>query len=703
MCVLFQKFIFDYSLRDMGFRGPRFTWARGRLLERLDRVLCNMHFDPNISEATVFHLAKMKSDHRPLLVVIGRVDEQQTARPFRFFKGWLEHEEFGQLVRDNWVDQGSMAATMTGLAEAVKLWNQNTFGSIGRRKKQIMARLNGIQKALETHTTRNLVRLDGELRQELEAILDQEELVWKLKSRTEWLALGDRNTSYFHKKTMMRRKKNRIEALKLEGDEWCFDGDVLKAAILSFYKNLYTIDYSLRGTFRIHGRFPAIRNEDMVILGTQVTKEEIKVALFEMAPNKAPGVDGLHAAFFQSQWEVVGDSVCSMIQRIFNGAPIEPELNRTSIVLIPKVPNPEFITEFRPISLCPVLYRLVTRVVVNRLKCVLKYVIAPNQVSFVHGRCITDNIIIAQECIHTMQNCKRKDGWMAIKVDLEKAYDRLRWDFVEDTLNDLGVPSQLTRVIMSCVTTATMQILWNGKPTEEFKPSRGIRQGDPLSPYLFVLCMERLGHSIIKAVNEEAWEPIRLVRNGIPISHLFFADDLVLFCKADVKSSAAVKSVLDDYSLYSGHRVNGSKTQVFFSPNTKSPIIHDIGVRIGFRTVENLGKYLGFPMLYGRVSTNDFQFIIDKARQKLSGWNAKLLTMAARVTLAKAVLVAIPNYFMQIVMVPVSICKEIERLVRRFIWGGSDEQRNTPLVGWKSMCQPITSGGAWLEKIKVEQ
>ncbi|XP_041995567.1 uncharacterized protein LOC121745649 [Salvia splendens] len=208
------------------------------------------------------------------------------------------------------------------------------------------------------------------------------------------------------------------------------------------------MDYSLRGTFRIRGHFPAIRNEDMAVLGTQVKREEIKVALFEMAPNKVPGVDGLHAAFFKSQWEVVGDSVCSMIQRIFNGAPIEPELNRTSIVLIPKVPNPKFITEFRHISLCPVLYRLVTRVVVNRLKGVLKYVIAPNQVSFVLGRCITDNIIIAQECIHTMQNCKRKYGWMAIKVDLEKAYDRLRWDFVEDTLSDLGVPSQLARVIM---------------------------------------------------------------------------------------------------------------------------------------------------------------------------------------------------------------------------------------------------------------
>lgn len=145
---------------------------------------------------------------------------------------------------------------------------------------------------------------------------------------------------------------------------------------------------------------------------------------------------------------------------------------------------------------------------------------------------------------------------MAIKVDLEKAYDRLRWDFIEDTLVDLGIPSGIIRVIMNCVSSSSMQLLWNGSPTKVFRPSRGMRQGCPLPPYHFVLCMERLGHSITAAIEANEWTPISLVKHGRHISHLFFADDLMLFCKANVDNVRTVKKVLEEFSICSGHRVS---------------------------------------------------------------------------------------------------------------------------------------------------
>ena len=153
--------------------------------------------------------------------------------------------------------------------------------------------------------------------------------------------------------------------------------------------------------------------------------EEIKSALFQMGPLKAPGPDEVHALFFQSQWETVGESICKFIRGMFDGDPIPADLNRTLIVLIPKVEKPEHITQFRPISLYNVIQKLISKVVVNHLKNIMSSVVSPNQVSFVPGSHITDNIILAQEIVHTMRRKTGKKGFMMIKIDLEKAYDKL--------------------------------------------------------------------------------------------------------------------------------------------------------------------------------------------------------------------------------------------------------------------------------------
>lgn len=152
------------------------------------------------------------------------------------------------------------------------------------------------------------------------------------------------------------------------------------------------------------------------------------------------------------------------------------------------------------------------------------------QSSFIQGRSIIDNIIIAQEVVHSMRKKQGKGGWMTLKIDLEKAFDRLRWDFIHDTLVDVGLPAQMTTLIMECITTSSMSVLWNGSPSPSFAtPQCGLRQGDPLSPYIFMLCMEKLSQSIQETVNQGSWKPIKLGRRGIPLSHLFFADDLILF------------------------------------------------------------------------------------------------------------------------------------------------------------------------------
>ena len=151
---------------------------------------------------------------------------------------------------------------------------------------------------------------------------------------------------------------------------------------------------------------------------------------------------------------------------------------------------------------------MITKVVVHRLKPLMPFLIKPNQSSFVAGRQISGNITIGQELVHTMTNKKGHKGKMVIKLDLAKAYDRLRWGFIHDTLIDVGMPENLRKVIMDSITTVSMQVLWNGRPTESFKPMRGVRQGDHLSPYIFVLCLERFLQQISQLVQEKKWRLI---------------------------------------------------------------------------------------------------------------------------------------------------------------------------------------------------
>ena len=319
------------------------------------------------------------------------------------------------------------------------------------------------------------------------------------------------------------------------------NNDEIRDYAVSFFSKLYSKEDAIYHPYHVVNAFPILEESRMQALGQAVEDdEEIKNVIFSMKALKALGIDGLHALFYQTQWHVVGKSVCSLIKGIFNGNEIPKELNKTLIVLVPKSDNPISRKLFRPISLCPVIYKTITKLLANRLKSILPDLIGPTQTSFIPGRHITENIVVAQEVFHSMRRKKGRIGQMAIKVDLEKAYDRLSWDFIYETLREFGLPTILVRLIMECITTATMQLLWNGEITESFTPSRGIRQGDPISPYIFVLCIERLSHGVNDTVKRGYWKPIKLSRAGTSLSHLFFANDLILLAEASCRQAMVI-------------------------------------------------------------------------------------------------------------------------------------------------------------------
>lgn len=189
-----------------------------------------------------------------------------------------------------------------------------------------------------------------------------------------------------------------------------------------------------------------------------------------------------------------------------------PKAAEALLVVIPKEANPISMRSYRPLSLCNVPLKVASKMIVHRLKTLLKDIITPNQTSFIPDRHITDNIVTCQGLVHSVQYTKAGCGGMIVKLDFEKAYDRMEWSFVESTLRDVPLPDSLITAIMSILRSSSCQLVWNGECTDVIEQTRGLRQGDPLSLYLFVLCMDRLSQWINLQVAQGVWKPLQVSR-----------------------------------------------------------------------------------------------------------------------------------------------------------------------------------------------
>jgi hypothetical protein len=209
----------------------------------------------------------------------------------------------------------------------------------------------------------------------------------------------------------------------------------------------------------------------------------------------------------------VGTDVIKGVKQFFESAHMPPGVNDTMIVLLPKKDEPELLKDFRPISLCNVIYKVVAKCLVNRLRPLLQEIIAPMQSAFIPGRLITDTALIAFECLHDIRNGNNRcKGFGAYKLDLTKAYDRVDWGYLEGVLQRLGFHSKWVRWIMKCVTTVRYSIRFNNVPLDSFAPSCGLHQGDPLSPYLFLFVAEDVSKILQHEVHRGALQELHICR-----------------------------------------------------------------------------------------------------------------------------------------------------------------------------------------------
>ncbi|KAJ0040292.1 hypothetical protein Pint_27485 [Pistacia integerrima] len=342
----------------------------------------------------------------------------------------------------------------------------------------------------------------------------------------------------------------------------------------------------------------------------EVSKEEIQKTMFGMSKDKAPGPDGNRAFFFKKAWDIVGHDVFKAIQNFFKSGKMLREVNCAIIALVPKNENPSSCSEFRPISCCNTIYKCISKIMANRVKRVLPQFISKAQGAFMGGRKIVDNILLSQELLHHYDRKSAKGARCAIKVDLMKAYDSVRWDFIIKALEVLGFPLNFIGWVEECIKTLKYSIAVNGELTRFFSGSRGLRQGDPISPYLFVIAMEVLSRLLNRAIEEPSFKHHWRCKE-LNLTHLYFADDLMIFCHADENTLGIVKRALDRFTFWVGLEANPSKSNIFFSgvsEESKQALLSILGYQEGKLPM----KYLGVPLITKKLSLTDCKPLVDK-------------------------------------------------------------------------------------------
>ncbi|KAK6140574.1 hypothetical protein DH2020_025681 [Rehmannia glutinosa] len=397
---------------------------------------------------------------------------------------------------------------------------------------------------------------------EYNLLLAQQEDYWKQRAKLYWLKGGDSNSKYFHTVASTRHRHNSISKLKTANGIWLTWDNGLGNHLVNYFMELFSSSGSHHDTLL--------------------------------------------------------DCICPKITEEQNLSLLQPFTELEN--------NPETVSDLRPIALCNVIYKVVSKLLANRLKHILPEVISEHQSAFVPQRLILDNIMIAFEINHFLKRKRQcKHGVAALKIDMSKAYDRIEWPYLKAMLLKLGFHTRWVELMMLCVTTVRYKITHGIFESDFFTPRRGLRQGDPLSPYLFILCAEGLSF-LIQNFEKKGWiHGCQIARRAPSVTHLFFADNSFLFFRANREECTRVLNCLDLYSQASGQLVNYQKSSVSFSKNTESEAIRSVCSLLNVPHSNNHGAYLGLPSLVGRNKKEVFAFIREKVWHRLQGWRRKII------------------------------------------------------------------------------
>ncbi|KZV58610.1 hypothetical protein F511_11258 [Dorcoceras hygrometricum] len=620
----FNSFILESALMDAGFEGSSYTWSNRHIWKRLDRVFVSVNWTDHFDSIRVQHLPRTVSDHCPLLVSAPVFARGPTS--FRFQSMWLHHPDFLQTVRLNWnlpchiQGMAGLFAKLKRLKNHLKWWNRDVFGNIFDNIREAEKGVALAEAECERDPSGfNWDRL-ANCNDDLARITAMESDFWKQEAACNWLEDGERNTKLFH--NLVRKKHVANKIFRIWDDGNCLTSPTLiQQSGACFFESLLTGEPSALAAPDLSYFFHEISDLENISIAATPSLEEVKAVVFSIPRDSVAGPDGFSSAFFQHCWQIVHQDVFRAVLDFFQGTPFPQSFTSTTISLIPKCEGPRAWSDFRPISLCNVTNKIISKLLYSRLRNVVGRLISPNQSGFVPGRLISDNILLAQELTHRL-NCKTHGGNVILKLDMAKAYDRVQWSFLLNIMRHLGFSDTVVGMVSRCISACHFSININGTSAGFFKSTRGLRQGDPLSPLLFILGTEYLSRGLDRLFLSR---PSLSYNSGcdVRISHLAYADDIVIFANGNIRGIKRIIEFLHHYESCSGQSVNVHKSSIILPPDI-SPARRSSLLRItGFREEQLPIRYLGAPLYRGHRKCSLFDPLVQSIRKRLEGWETK--------------------------------------------------------------------------------
>lgn len=423
---------------------------------------------------------------------------------------------------------------------------------------------------------------------------------------------GERNTKLYHSVVKRREASGAISEL-YDMDGKCLNKqEEIEQKAVQYYDNLYNKDFLNNDRLNLKWR-RKVSQEENDRLCASVEEEEIKKAVWAIGANKAPGPYGFNAFFYQQCWDTIKQELVTAIKWLMNGGAMVRQVNHAFLVLIPKKKVTTSLTDFRPIACCTVLYKIFSKILACRLKNVLPSLVSENQGAFVPGRNIAACALLASEFLLDF-NTQRGTQKACVKLDISKAYDSVQWDTLWWILQEVGFAQEWIRLVKECVSTTSFSVLVNGASAGMFRGGNGLRQGDPLSPLLFTLVMECLTLLMDEAENKMEFKTFT-VKGTMVMSHIIFADDVLIFALENNKNLLKLMEVLHVFGELTGLMVNKQKTNIYFSSacGDTETILSDVNIE----EAELPTRYLGFPLAGGNLKCAHFEPCLDQLQEML--------------------------------------------------------------------------------------
>jgi len=691
----FRRVIDDLQLEELYLHGRLYTWSNERrhpTLERIDRAFGSLLWIQQFTDHHMRSLSTDSSDHAPLLL---RLATQLRPKPrFRFECLWPKMDGFLDVVQQAWsCNLDSIDACKTidfklrRTAKALKSCSMRKICSVRLELfmvRELIAQLDVAQDTRELSIEENDLR-KGLKRQSL-GLASLSRTIARQRSRIRFLEEGDANTKFFHLQACHRKRKSYIPFFQHDGQ--CFSAEEAKEDLLfDYYNSIFGTPFSRTHELHLQGLLPQL---ELSGIDACFSEAEVWATIRELPLDRAPGPDGFTGRFYRDAWDIIKDDIVNAFNALWSlDARSFHLLNGAQMVLLRKTQSPTRLQDYRPISLIHSFSKLFAKCLARRLAPYLKDIVALNQSAFIKDRSIHDNFCSVQLACRWLHS--KKFATVLLKVDIAKAFDSVAWNFLLEVLQFIGFPRRWREWIAILLSTASTKVLLNGRPGRRIAHARGLRQGDPISPMLFVIVMEVL-NSLIRAADQHMMlTPLP----GTAIAHRasLYADDLVVLLAPTVPDLRCFRQILMLFAGASGLVTNMEKCAL--TPiQCSEEMIHTALQEFPCVLASFPCRYLGIPLSLPRLRRADELAVIDSIAARIPTWKAGLLTSAGRVLLTKVTLSAIPVHLSIACCLSQWAIQQIDKRRRAFLWvGAEDVSGGKCKVAWNMVSRPTHLGG----------